>query len=311
MSGIRALRQGVNSSGAETYGGGFGWEAGGGLTASHTFSDGGFTINYRGAYRDYQSSSIGSGQQQTLALSYNKRLNRHWTFLTDVQAGILAAGTSFYSASSITSTTPGNPYSLESRFANVGLRLTYMQTRRLSYVFSGNFLYNGYITPQSLNGNPFATPISTRGVTGGVSVLYRLTARDTVGASYSRSYYAYSRKAGTSNVDSGSLTYSHLFPDHWQLDLSAGVNHSDSSGIAPTPVFISILGIPVEAICECPYHRNIISPAYQGVLTHYFRSSSFSFSGGQSIFSRQRAVSRFARSVSERFFFLLHAPHKS
>ncbi len=277
------IAQGLDSAGQENYGGGFGWEAGGGLTASRSFKDGGFTVNYRGSYRDYQSSSVGSGQQQTLSFGYSKRLNRHWTFSADVQAGILAAGSSFYSASSITSTTPGNPYSLESRFANAGLNLTYMQTHRLSYVFTGNFLYSGYKSPDNLNGSPFASPISTRGVTGGVSVLYRVTARDTVGASYSRSYYKYSEGSGTTNVDSASLTYSHLFPDHWQLDLSAGMNHSDSSGIALTPVFITILGLPVEAICHCPYNRSILSPAYQGVLTHFFRSSSFSLSGGQSI----------------------------
>lgn len=277
------VASGLNSSGQEVYGGGFGWEAGGGITASHTFRDASFTINYRGAYRDYQSSSIGSGQQQTLSLGYNKRLNRHWSLNIDAQAGILAAGTSFYSASSITSTTPGNPYSLESRFANAGLSLTYMQTRRLSYVFSGNFLYNGYKRPDNLNGNPFASPLSTRGVTGSASVLYRLTARDTIGASYARSYYKYSGQAGTTNVDSASLTYSHLFSGHWQLDLSGGINRSNSSGIALTPVVINILGIPVEAICECPYNRSVLSPAYQGVLTHFFHSSSFSVSGGQSI----------------------------
>jgi len=261
-----------NSTGAESYSSGLGWEAGGGITATHTFRDGGITVNYRGAYRDYQTAGSGAGQSQSLALSYIKTLNRHWTFDANASAAILGYGTSYYSESSLASTTPGNSVSTDSRFANAGIGLTYMQTRRLSYQFSGNFLYNSY-----------PTAVSTRGVTGGVSALYRLTARTTIGASYSRTYFSYSRHEGTSTIDGISLTASHQFAEHWQINLSAGVNRSHSVGTAEIPVSFLYQGQLISGFYLGPYNRTLYSPAFQGVLTHSFHRASLSLSGGQSI----------------------------
>lgn len=279
------LPAGENSSGQQTFGHALGWESGGGVTLMHSFKDGGISLNYAGSYHDYNypNTSAATSQQQTLSLGYSKRFNRHWSLSANVSGGILGFGSSFYSGSSLLSTTPGNPYSEESRFGNVGLNLTYAQTRRLSYVFSGSFFYNGYVTPASIANNPLSNPPSVRGLSGGVSVLYRLTARTTVGGTYSHSYYHYSGRVGTTDVDSGSLTLSHQFQDHWQLDLSAGGNHSASSGIAVTPIAFQFGGVTYLAYCECPYNRTVTSPAYNAVLTHYVRHASISFSGGQSI----------------------------
>ena len=267
----------------EKYGNSFGWEAGGGITAQHTLRDGSLSLNYAGSYHNYNTPTFGAGQQQTISFGYIKRFNRHWTFGLNVAGGLLGFGTSYYSTNSIISETPGNPFSLESRFANVGLNLTYAQTRRLSYVFSGSFLYSGYKTPAATAASGIGTPPSTRGVTGGVSVLYRLTARTTVGGSYSHSYYHYTGRVGTTNVESGSLTLSHQFVDHWQLDLSAGINHSSSSGIAVTPISFVYQGTEYFGYYDLPYNRTINSPAFQGVLTHSYRHSTISMSGGQSV----------------------------
>ncbi len=263
-----------NSANQQTFGSGLGWEAGGGVTLSHTFHDGGITLNYRGAYRDYQSAGFSGGQQQSLSLGYNKRLNRHWTFGIDVSGAILSYGSTFYSASSVASSTVGNGLSTQTRFVDGSLNLTYAQTRRLSYVFTGNYFFSDY---------NYKNAIGTRGVGGAASVLYRLTARTTVGASYSRTYFSYSQHAGTSTIDGESLTLSHQFPQHWQIDLSGGVNRSHSAGTISIPVLLNLNGQPVVGYYTGPYSRTVYSPAFQGVLTHSFRHSSLSAAGGQSI----------------------------
>ena len=266
------------NSNVEGFNSGLGWEAGGGLIMTHTFKDGGITINYRGSYRDYQSAGSNGGQQQTLTLAYDKRLNRHWSFGTNISGAILTYGTSYYSASSIASFTAGNPNATESRFVNAGVSLTYEQTRRLSYVFTGSFLLNSY-------NSKTGTAVDARGGSGGASALYRLTARTTIGATYSRTYFAYSQNAGTSNIDMAALTLSHRFPDHWQIDLSAGVNHVKSSGTITIPITL-LFGTTVLTGYETgPYNRTIYTPVFQGVLTHTFRRSSASVSGGQSVMS--------------------------
>jgi len=258
----------------ETFGSGLGWEAGGGVTATHTFKDGGITVNYRGSYRDYQTAGASGGQQQSLSLGYNKRLNRHWSLGADVSGAILTYGDSFYSASSLASTVSGNPFSTESRYANASVSVTYQQTRRLSYVFTGNYLLNSY---------KYAGAFSSHGVGGGASVLYRLTARTTIGANYSRTYFTYSQNAGSSSIDTGSLTLSHIFPQHWQIDLSGGVNRSHSEGTILVPISLIFNGQLVSGYQIGQYNRTLYSPAFQGVLTRAFRRSSISVSGGQSV----------------------------
>jgi hypothetical protein len=163
---------------------------------------------------------------------------------------------------------------VESRYANAGLTLSYAQTRRLSYVFTGNFLLNSY---------SYANSFSTHGVTGGASVLYRLTARTTMGVNYARSYFAYTHNAGDASIDTITLSLSHRFANHWQLDLSGGVNRSHASGTITIPVSLIFDGQLVTGYYTGPYNSTTYSPAYQGVLTHYYRHSSFSLSGGQSI----------------------------
>lgn len=263
-----------NVAGSSVLGSALGWEAGGGVTLTHTFRDGGITLNYRGAYRDYQTLASINGEQQNLSLSYEKRLNRRWTFGLNVSGAILGVGSSYYAASSLATTIPGNSVSTDSRFANVGLTMTYAQTRRLSYLVSGNFLINSY---------NYSGAIDTRGVTGAVSALYRVTARTTIGANYSHTNFWYSRGAGNAGIDSASLTLSHQFPEHWQLDLSAGVNRSHTVGTVIVPVQVEYNGQLYTLEYIEPYNRTIYSPAFQGSLSRLFRHSSVSVSGGQSI----------------------------
>ena len=255
-------------------GSGIGWEAGGGVNLSHEFRGGSITLNYSGSYRQYESSTFGGGTQQSLALGVSKRLNRRWTFAANVSGGIMRYGSSYYSPSAFGTSVGSNPFSVASRFLSAGANLTYQQTHRLSYVFSGAYFLTNY---------SYANAFSSRGYTGGVSALYRLTARTTVGGSYSHSYYTYSQSGGTADIDSGSLTLSHRFPDHWQIDLSGGVNRSHSQGTISIPVSLIFNGQPVTGYYTGPYNRTIYSPAFQAVITRLYRHSSLSAAGGQSV----------------------------
>ncbi len=253
---------------------GFGWEAGGGIDLSHQFRDGGLTLSYQGSYRDYSSTGFASGAQQSLALAYSRRLSKRWTLGTSVAGGILTYGTSYYGASVQGASISTNPFSAESRFVNAGVSLTYAQSRRLSYVFSGSYFLSNY---------SYADSFSSYGGSGNAAVFYRLTARTTIGGNYSHTYYTYSNDAGTSDIDNGSLTLSHRFPNRWQLDLSAGVSRVHSQGTIKLPVILIFDGVAVTGYEVGTYKRTVESPSFQGFLTHYYRRSSFAIGGGQSV----------------------------
>ncbi len=288
----------TNKSG---FGSGYGWEAGGGIELSHQYRDGGITLSYSGSYRDYPSSTFHGGTQQSLALAYSKRLSKRWTFGTSVSGGILSYGSSYYGASALGTTLSTNPFSSESRFLNASVDVTYTQSRRLSYVFSGAYFLNSYSYGQSF---------SSYGGDGSASVYYRLTARTTIGGSYTHTYYTYSHGAGRSNIDNGALTLSHRFPDHWQLDLSGGVSRVHSQGIITELVSLIFDGETITGYAVGSYNRVIYSPSFQGSVTRGYRRSSFSIAGGQNV-AAGNGTFLASRSQFGSVIYSIVGPHRS
>jgi len=255
--------------------GGFGYSVGGGVTASHQSKTSVLSLSYRGDYRHYGSVGYGSGTDQNLALSYSQQLSRRWNMTADVGAGILLYGGGFYSvAPSAASTVVTNPFSPETRFLSAGLNFSYRQTRRLSYVFGGQFYLSNYNFPGAIN---------SVGGSGIASIVYQLTGKTSVSGSYSHSYYHYGHDAGNSTLDGGSFTLSHEFAAHWQATLTAGLMRSHAVGIISIPVSVIVGQQTVPGYVTGPYDQVTLVPSFQGSVTHYQRRSAFSVSAGQGI----------------------------
>lgn len=185
---------------------------GGGILASHGFSSGQLSLNYRGDYRNYTGGSLGSGTDQYLNLIFTKRLSRRWSInLTET------AGTLFYSNAYYNNLAPSgggvqtNPFSSSTRFLQSGVYLTYRQTQRLTYTFGGSFFLNRY---------NYAGAIGSTGVIGSISPSYALTARTSIGGTYSHDYFVFQHNAGTTNLDGGYFNVSHIFGKNWRANLS-------------------------------------------------------------------------------------------
>lgn|GEM_PF-1556286 len=254
---------------------GFGWSAGGGVTASHTTRRSVLSLNYRGSYRRYGTAGYGNGTDQNLAVTYGLRLSRRWFMSLDAGAGIIFYGGGFYSiVPNAANTIITNPLSSQSRFLSTGANFTYQFTRRLSFVFGGSFFLNNY---------NYGGAFNSRGGSGQVSALYRTSARTTVGATYSHSYYTYSGSVGQSTLDGVSLTLSHFFPNHWQASITVGANRTHSSGVITVPVSIILGQQTVTGYVVGPYDRVSFVPSFQGSITHYERRQAVSISAGQGV----------------------------
>ncbi len=267
----------LQANGKTVDNGGFGYTIGGGLSGYHAYKDGFLSVSYAGDWRQYTTYLYGSGTDQNLQFSYLKRLNRRWTLNVGTGAGIAYYGSSFLSTQA--SGEPfiqNNPFSSENRFFSGGITLSYRQTRRLSYVASGNIFLQRFNFPGS---------IGTTGGSGTGSVQYRVTPRFTVGGSYSRSYYVYQRNSGTATVDGVYGNVSYLFPNHWLVNFSGGVNHSDVSGSVFLPVTLQIGNQFFGGYELGKYDQKSNLPAFSGTVTRNFRRSSFSVSGGQAVVS--------------------------
>lgn len=254
---------------------GVGWSAGGGVAASHHTRNSAFSLNYRGDYRHYGTGGYGSGTDQYVGLDYSLRLSQRWSASIDASGGILFYGGGFYSiAPNPVTSVSTNPLSSESRVLNSGINFTYQQTRRLSYVFGGQFFLNNY---------NYVGGFNSVGGSGTFSVVYRLTGKTSLAGTYSHSYYTYSHDVGTSTLDGGGITLSHNFTGHWQASATLGLNRTHTSGTINLPVSVILGQQTVNGYVTGPYDSVSLTPSFEGVLTRYLRHSAVSVSGGQSI----------------------------
>jgi hypothetical protein len=257
--------------------GGWGFDGGGGAEALKHFRNGYASLSYRGEYRDYESSFYPSGTSQSLAFSVEKALTRRWNVAFNADGGVfLYGGTYFGSAPSQVNNVQTNPFSSESRFLNTGIAVTYRQTRRLSYVLNGQFYLNRY----NLHG-----AIGSTGVTGSGSVLYRTTAKTTLGGTYSHTYFTYQGGSGQSDADTVVGTVSHVFLGHWYASASAGVTHTNSTGFISIPVLFINGNTLTPGFVLGRYNTDRTFPSFEGTLSRPLRRSSLSVSGGQGISS--------------------------
>ena len=258
--------------------GGWGFDGGGGVDAYRHFRDGFLSLSYRGDYRDYQSTFFPSGTSQSLAFQYQKTLSRRWIFSFNVDGGIFLYGGTYFgpSTTQIVNNTQVNPFSTETRFLATGISMTYRQTRRLSYVFNGQFYLNRYNIPGA---------IGSTGVTGSGSVLYRVTPRTTAGGTYSHTYFTYQGGSGQANADTFAGTASHTFPGQWYASGTVGVTRTVSDGFVHIPVFFLNGNTLVPGFVLGHYHTTRTFPSIEGTLSRPLRRSALSINGGQGITS--------------------------
>ncbi len=261
--------------GSGGYGPAWGLSAGGGLTVGHKLKGGSFSLSYRGDYRHYFSNTYSGGTDQSLSILYSKRLSQHWSFGAQASGGTIVYGGSFYGGVAGGDTGAlTNPLSSQSRFVNSGLNLTYEQTRRLSYTFGGQFFLSNY---------NYAGATNSLGGAGTAAINYRTTARTTIGASYTRTYFTYGQSRGQTSVDGAFLTGSHIFPSHWTASISAGVSHTHSQGTIIEPITILLGQQLVSGFIIGPYNRTYYAPSFTLSVSRNVKRSLFTVSGGQGI----------------------------
>jgi len=243
---------------------GFGFDGGGAITASKSFSDSFLSVNYRGGYRHYPTGFGSNGTNQNFALIYTKRFGPRWTLLFNEAAGIMLYDTVAYNTNP--SVPPlSNPFSPSTRFADSSVTASYRQTQRLTYTATGTFFLNRYSS----------ATLGQEGATGGIysgSVAYELSLRTSIAGTYSHDDFFYEGAAGTSHVNGLSASLTHTFGRGWTAKFSAGASHIATAGIYRIPVLIDNgSGQLVNGFVLVPYDTKKYIPTFQASLIHRFR----------------------------------------
>ena len=265
------------STGQQQNSGSFGYSVGGGVSGYHAFRRATLALSYSGNYRHYNTSLFANGTDQNLALSYTRRLARRWTLGLSANAGNVLYGSGYIgTASQGPNPVVTNPFSANTRYASTGVSLAYQQTRRLSYVVSGNFFLQRY---------SFVNAIGATGGSGSVGVNYRITSRSTIGVDYTASGFAYQAGSGDSRLNGISGSFFHQFPNHWFVTVAGGITHSNISGFISIPVSALTGNVGAGGFVVGQYKSSSNFPSFSGTVSRVFRRSQISASGGQSIIS--------------------------
>ena len=252
---------------------GFGVEASFGAAFSRRSRRAKLAIEYRGAYRKYATASLLNGLDQFFQLAYSRVLQRHLIldFKTTLGTTTLANGAFTYlplSTLDLLGLPANELFDNRTNYLQSRVDLTWKKTEQLSFGFSGD----GFVVRrQSL------LLAGLNGYSERANVAYRLTARQTISASYNNTYFDYQRAFGNSRLQIPALGYSAALARHWDLSALAGVARAATLGltqVALDPVIAALLG---QNFATVTISRVSYLPVAEARLVRRFKTSSLTF----------------------------------
>ena len=216
-----------------------------GITGRHYWKRDQIGISYAGNYSQYSINGL-SGMNNTLNLDYGRAFTRQLSFhlvesVQDLSQNYTLGNPALEPGSSIANinlATSPNVQLLNStaRQSSTSASVTYHQTSRLSYNFSGSYF---------IIGRTGVGVIGSIGKQAGADANYRLTRRSTVGAYYSYTMYDYSHNVSHANSHGLGMIYSYSINSRTQLRTRVGATRIETLGYATVelpPTLAAILG---------------------------------------------------------------------
>jgi hypothetical protein len=251
--------------------GGWGGQFGAGFNLYHRLEMGLFYASYSGSYNRFNRPEFKNGTNQSIMAAYSKQLSRRWSarvsenFLFSDNLG------STYALVPNSSLFPSvQPYTQTALLNDTAATLGYQATYRLSYFVGGDFLASIY-RPAQIAGYV--------GFSGTAGASYRFTARTTLTAAYAASHLDYTDSGIVSNIQSGTLTLSHMLTRRVQVGLSAGINAVHSYGVST----IFFQGVPTSYYAQGYYKQHTLAPNYTASIYRTGLRSRFGITGGEGI----------------------------
>ena len=250
-----------------------------GLIASHRWRRGEFSVNYRGSYRQYTNAPAFSGLDQFLQLDYREVLARHLALNINTTLGTttLANGAfSYFPAASIESV--GIPtdelFNSRTNYLQSRVELTWLLSPRLSLSFGGD----GFVVRRE---SPLLAGLN--GYNARTSVAYRLTARQTISASYDHMYFDFEQAFGNSRLESAALGYSIVLTRQWELASLFGGVRVNTLGLTRVPLDPAVVALLGQSFAVVTFSEAHYLPVMEARLTRRFKQASLLFDYSNSI----------------------------
>jgi hypothetical protein len=252
---------------------GFGVETSFGAAVSRLWRRSKLTAEYRGAYRRYSTASLLNGMDQFFQLAYSRVLQQHLVLDLKTTLGVttLANGAFTYvplSTLDLLGLPANELFDNRTDYLQSRVDLTWQKTERLSFGFGGD----GFVVRrQSL------LLAGLNGYSARASIAYRLTARQTLSASYNNTYFDYQRAFGNARLQIPAVGYSAGFARHWDLSTQAGVARVQTLGLTEVTLDPSIAALIGQSFALVTFARVSYLPVAEARLVRKFKKSSLTF----------------------------------
>ena len=247
-----------------------GLETGFGASVARQWKRDRIRVEYKGKYLHYQNSPFLDGMDQFLNLSYSRILTRNLTLDVNEKLGSTTLANGEFAYLPLTTTdlfaVPTNElFDNRTTYLESRVDLTWQKSARLSIGFGGDgFL----VRRQSL------ALAGLNGFTARASIVYRLTRRQTVAASYGFTYYDFQRAFGGSTLQSAQLGYSIGLTRRWDLATAAGGIRVETRGLTEVPIDPAIAAIIGQNFATVTFFRVVSLPIAEAQLIRRFDRAS-------------------------------------
>ena len=251
----------------------FGEETNFGANVSRRWRRGKLNIEYRGSYRHYTNAPAFDGLDQFLQLNYREALFEHVTLDLKNTLGstTLANGAfSYFPLESLDriGIPTGELFDSRTNYLQSRIDLTWHLTARLSFDFGGD----GFVVRRA---SPLLAGLN--GYNARASVAYRLTARQTVSASYDNTYFDFQGTYGNSRLDTIALGYSIGLTREWDLSTLAGGVRVNTLGLTEVPLDPTVAALTGQNFAIVTFANVLYLPVAEARLIRRFKAGSLTF----------------------------------
>ncbi len=231
------------------------------------------TVEYQGLIRQYATATQFNGFDQFLQLKYTRVLQRHLILDLRNTLGTTTLANGEFTYLPIANLDrlglPANElFDNRTNYLESRADLTWQETDRLSFGFGGD----GFIVRrQSL------LLAGLNGYSARTSVAYRLTARQTISASYNNTYFDFQRAFGNSRLEIPTLGYSANAARHWDFSAQAGVARVQMLGLTQVTLDPSIAALTGQSFATVTFNNVSYLPVAEARLVRGFKTSSLTF----------------------------------
>ena len=290
----------------------YGTESGVGVIGTKNWRHARLSLEYRGRFIQYARESLFNGSDQFLDLAYTQFLLPHLTLDVKTIAGTTTLANGEFSYLPLTNTDlfalPSNElFNDRTNYAQSRVGLTWQKTERLSFEADaeGFVVRRQYLALAGLDG------YSARG-----GVAYRLTHRQTIGASYQQTYFDFQRLFGDARLRTATLDYSIALSREWDLAIQIGGSRLNTAGLTEVLLAPAVAAIVGQNSAVVTYSGMAYVPLEAARLVRRFQHSSLivsymsGISPGNGVYltSRETAASAgFSYTGARRFTAALNA----